>query len=47
VAQAIRDTGAGSVKDMGKVMKAVLSVHGARCDGKMVQQIVSRKLQSG
>jgi hypothetical protein len=47
VDQAIRETGAFSLKDMGKVMKAVLSVHGSRCDGKDVQKLVTARLNPG
>jgi hypothetical protein len=44
VDQAIRETGAVSVKDMGRVMKAVLGAHGARCDGREVQKLVTARL---
>ena len=47
VAAAIAETGAASVKDIGKVMKAVLAAHGARVDGKDVQRIASAKLAGG
>lgn len=44
VAQAIADTGATSKKDMGRVMKAVLAAVQGRADGKLVNQLVSKKL---
>ena len=46
VVKAIADTGATSVKDMGKVMKAVLAAHGARVDGREVQKLVAARLGS-
>jgi len=42
VRQAILDTGAASVKDMGKVMQAVLPQVKGRADGKMINGIVKR-----
>jgi len=47
VDKAIRETGAASMKDMGKVMKAVLSAHGSKVDGKDVQRIVQARLNAG
>jgi uncharacterized protein len=45
VAAAITETGASSVKDMGKVMKAVMpKLAGKTADGKSVNEIVRRKL---
>jgi len=45
VVEAIADTGASSPKDMGKVMKAVLSkLAGKNADGKAVNDVVRRKL---
>ena len=45
VAAAIADTGASSAKDMGKVMKAVMStLAGKNADGKAVNEAVRRKL---
>jgi len=42
---AIRDTGAASPKDMGKVMKAVTAtLAGAPVDGKALSELVRRKL---
>ncbi len=45
VADAIAETGATSVKDMGKVMKAVMpKLAGKNADGKAVNEAVRRKL---
>lgn len=44
VTAAIRESGATSVKEMGKVMKIVLAAHGASVDGKEVQKLASAKL---
>jgi uncharacterized protein len=44
VTEAIRDTGAVTVKDTGKVMKAVMAAHGARVDGKQIQKILVGRL---
>lgn len=44
VDQAIQETGAAAIKDMGRVMKAVLGAHGARCDGREVQKLVTARL---
>ena len=45
VAEAIAETGATSVKDMGKVMKAVMpKLAGKNADGKVVNEIVRRTL---
>jgi hypothetical protein len=47
VAEAIAETGATSQKDMGRVMKAVMSrLAGQTVDGKAVNEIVRRKLAS-
>ena len=47
VAQAIQETGAGSMKDMGKVMKAALArLAGKTADGARVSQMVKEKLSS-
>jgi len=47
VADAIAETGATSQKDMGRVMKAVMSrLAGETVDGKAVNEIVRRKLGS-
>ena len=44
VDQAIKETGASTMKDMGKVMKAVMAAHGSRVDGKDVQKLVQARL---
>ena len=45
VADAIAETGATSVKDMGKVMKAVMPrLAGTHADGRAVNEAVRRKL---
>jgi len=48
VAAAILETGASSMKDMGKVMKATQSLlAGKNADGKLISEIVKAKLSSG
>jgi uncharacterized protein len=45
VVEAIAETGASSVKDMGKVMKAVMArLAGKNADGRAVNEAVRRKL---
>lgn len=45
---AIAETGATTVKDLGRVMKAVMSaVAGRTVDGRVINEIVRRKLDSG
>jgi uncharacterized protein YqeY len=45
VDQAIAETAAGSVKDLGRVMKAVMArLAGQTVDGKVVNELVRRKL---
>jgi uncharacterized protein YqeY len=45
VAAAIKETGATSLKDMGRVMKAVMSaLAGRSVDGKAVNELVRKKL---
>lgn len=44
VAEIIKETGAETAKDAGRVMKAVMEKYGSQADGKTVQQIVSSKL---
>jgi uncharacterized protein YqeY len=45
VDKAIAETGAGSVKDLGRVMKAVMArLAGQTVDGKVVNELVRRKL---
>ena len=47
VAAAIAETGASSMKDMGKVMKATqTALSGKNADGKLVSEIVKSKLAS-
>lgn len=47
VADAISDTGAVSVKDMGKVMKAAMAkLAGQNVDGKAVNELVRRRLSA-
>lgn len=48
VAAAIAETGASSMKDMGKVMKAAqTALAGKNADGKMVSDVVKMKLSGG
>ncbi len=48
VAAAIAETGASSPKDMGRVMKAVMSaLSGQTVDGKAVNELVRKKLAGG
>lgn len=48
VAAAIAETGASSMKDMGKVMKAAqTALAGKNADGKMVSEVVRSKLSAG
>ena len=44
--QAIAETGANSMKDMGKVMGLVQELAAGRADGKTVSQLVKSRLQS-
>ena len=47
IAEAVEETGAGSIKDMGKVMKAALGrLAGKTADGARVSQLVKEKLSS-
>jgi uncharacterized protein len=47
VAAAIAETGAGSMKDMGRVMKAVqAALAGKNTDGRLVSEVVKAKLSS-
>ena len=45
VADAIAETGATSMKDMGKIMATVMPKTKGRADGKMINEIVKAKLQ--
>jgi uncharacterized protein YqeY len=42
--ECIRETGASTAKDMGKVMKAVMPKVAGRADGKLVNELVKAKL---
>jgi uncharacterized protein YqeY len=44
VRDAVAQTGAQGAKDMGKVMKALISLVGARADGKLVSELVKHAL---
>ncbi len=44
VDEAISRTGATSKKDLGRVMKEIMSAHRGRVDGKTVQEILGKKL---
>lgn len=44
IAQIIGEVGAQSIKDLGKVMKAAMARFAGRADGKLVQEIVRRRL---
>jgi uncharacterized protein YqeY len=46
VARIIAQVGASSPKDMGKVMKTAMAELAGRADGKVVQEIVRRRLGS-
>jgi len=46
VAQIIQEVGALGPKDLGKVMKAAMTRLAGRADGKVVQEIVRRRLSS-
>ena len=46
VARAIADTGAGGVKDMGQVMKAVMAASGGRADGRRTSARVREALSA-
>ena len=44
VAKIVRDTGVVSIKDMGRIMKALTPLTAGRADGKMVSDIVRQQL---
>ena len=44
VEEAIKESGAQTVRDMGKVMKIVMGKYGSQVDGKIVNKIVKEKL---
>jgi uncharacterized protein len=46
VEQAIADTGATSVRDMGKVMASVMAKGGVRVDGKVASRLVKERLSA-
>jgi uncharacterized protein YqeY len=46
VAQAVRDSGAQSVKDMGRVMKQAMAAVDGRADGAVVSDLVRASLQA-
>jgi uncharacterized protein len=46
VADVVRETGATSPRDMGKVMKPIMAKVAGRADGKLVKQIVDKTLAS-
>ncbi len=46
VGQAVRDTGAKSMKDMGSVMKAVVAKFEGRADNKIISDLVRQALSS-
>lgn len=46
VSAALRETGFGSLKEMGKVMAAVMPKVGGRADGKRVSAVVREKLSA-
>jgi len=45
--KAIEEVGAKSAKDVGKVMRVIMTEHKGRVEGKEVQQIVTEKLKGG
>jgi len=44
VKEVIKETGAGTMKDMGKVMKPVMEKVAGQADGKIIQTIVKKEL---
>jgi len=44
VKEVIKETGAGTIKDMGKVMKPVMEKVAGQADGKIIQTIVKKEL---
>jgi len=44
---AIQESGAQSMKEMGRVMKIVMAAHGGQVDGKDVQTMVKARLEKG
>jgi uncharacterized protein len=46
VGRAIADTGASSIRDMGKVMAAVMAAGGPQIDGKLASRMVKERLSA-
>ncbi len=46
IEETIQETQASSLKDMGKVMKAVMPKLGGKADGKVINQLVKERLSS-
>ena len=46
IERAVAETGASSIKDMGKVMAAVMSQGGVRVDGKLASRLVKERLSA-
>ncbi|MEA3470460.1 MAG: GatB/YqeY domain-containing protein [Thermodesulfobacteriota bacterium] len=46
IEKAIEEVGAASVRDMGKVMKALMPELTGRADGKVVSELVKERLSS-
>jgi uncharacterized protein len=46
VEKTVAETGAGSLKDMGKVMAAVMAQGGVRVDGKLASRLVKERLSA-
>jgi hypothetical protein len=46
VEETIQATGATSMKDMGRVMQAILSAHAGRVDGKVASALVRARLSA-
>ncbi|MBF0532721.1 MAG: GatB/YqeY domain-containing protein [Candidatus Omnitrophica bacterium] len=47
VAEAIRETGAVTMKDMGALMKIIAAKTGGRADNKMISELVKQSLSGG
>ena len=46
IERAVADAGASSIKDMGKVMAAIMSQGGVRVDGKLASRLVKERLSA-
>jgi len=44
VDEAIRESNAQSIKDLGKVMKALMAAHPGQVDGKLAQTVIRERL---